>query len=646
MAYESFEPEGDNPRTNTPDPKKIHELWTEGTNRRSRFDEHAYRNIAFIEGEQFLVFDRNTRRFYNPSADGRTRLPINLIMPIWRTEVAKIVKSKPIVEVVPSTEAEDDRTAAKVAQRILKSELHRIGMQTLLQDLYNWVFAIGTAHLHPYWNKFSKNIEIDIVPHIELVLDPAAKRSTQQAMWAIHGRQMTCDEAYEAFGREFKPSSSGETPAVWTNISQITKGSWYQTKKDSVLVLRCWHRPSRRHPKGALYTIIGDEIVENIEEFPFDHKQLPFIDFHDVRLPGRFDGRSTVQDLINPQKDYNQSRSRTAEARALLVSNKMIAPEGSMDADRLTTEAGEIVYFRPVGPYKPEVMQVPNLPPHVFQTEQAAVQEMQDISGQHEVSRGQTPGSGIPASAIAMLQESDDTKLGPITSRLEEGLSRFGSQILGLVQQYWTTQRAVQTWSEDDGEPIIERFKGSDINGQLDVQTVPGSALPRSAAQQRQDILALWDRRILTDPRQLLKYLDLPEVDTILSNMSLDSQQAKREHLKMQKGMPVIAELWHSHEAHILEHNDWRKTVEFEKLPDDIRAALADHVHQHEELIQQQMIKMMMEQAGMGMGMPMEGEAAGGSAPAGGAEAPMGGGMPSTAPAGPTGPEQIAGGMM
>jgi hypothetical protein len=594
-----------------PDAGAIKRLWDEGVQRRRTVDNEAKTNIAFIAGDHYAVFDPVSQKFIKPVPDGRVRLKVNHIQPLWRGEVATLTESKPQSEVLPATAEDGDEAVALVANQILDYELSRLEFDQVRLEAVMWLCAAGYSFFHPCWDPDTNEVTLEALPHFEVVVDPAARYSTREARWVLHGRTMTPEEAFDRFGQEFKPDTT--VPNWSTNLLQSGQSTTDTKPQEGVLVLRLWYRPCRKYPQGFVRTVVGGKVLEDIP-FPYEHKELPFIDIHHVRIPGRYAGQAMVTQLIPLQKDYNQNRSRMAEIRGLLSAPKWIAAEGQMDVERLTSKPGEIVTFRPMGPYRPEPMQVPQAPAFLFQDAQQAYNEMQDIAGQHEVSRGQTPGSGIPAAGIVALQEKDSRKLATTISSLENAVSRVGKQVLELVKQYWEIPKMVRVWSDETGVQSVKLFANTDIKGQFDVRVVPGSALPKSKTQERQDLLSLWDRRVISDPRLLLRLIELPSLNTALEVFDKDERQALREHDHILRGDPeVAAELWHNHGVHIAEHNDFRKTELFEAWEPEQKAMLADHVQQHEDLQQQVAQEEMQKQ--LALQPPMPGAPAAGAGP-------------------------------
>lgn len=578
-----------------PNAAYIKRHWKRGLETRRITDREAWTNLAFISGDHYSVWDPFTRRFQTNQTnyqDRSVRLKVNLIKDLWRGEVSNMVSGKPIPQVLPLTAEESDRMAAMAGQRILDGELHRLMFPHKRLENAMWVTSSGLSYMHPWWDSSDSkqgNVKLDVVPHFEVVQDPLCRFSVQEGNWVIHGRVLTVEEAYERFGEVFKATEE-DTPYQWSQMFIGGAAKSTNTKRKGVLVLRMWHKRTNRFPEGFVRTAVNGRIVEDIPRFPYDHNELPFVDFHHIRLPGRFEGQSMITDLVPLQKDYNQSRSRQAEVRKLLTNPGWLAAYGSLDIDKITNTPNEVIEYNIVGPFKPERLAPVNVPNFIFQTADVARAEMQDIAGSHDASQGKAPASASGAAVIA-LQEKDNSKLSTTLMQQEQGIARVGQQVLGLVRQFWTTQRAVSAWHEELNESGVTFFKGDDLEGSIFVEVVPGSSMPKSQAQIKDTLLQLFDHKVITDASMVLKQMELPNTDQMIDLLSVDSRQAKREHDRMFAGETedmIVVEAWHNHMEHINTHNNFRKTETFEKWPPGLRQLLSDHVEQHYEYAMQQ----------------------------------------------------------
>jgi hypothetical protein len=171
---------------------------------------------------------------------------------------------------------------------------------------------------------------------------------------------------------------------------------------------------------------------------------------------------------------------------------------------------------------------------------------------------------------------------------LAAGVEQLGYQVLMLVKQFWTEERTIRTWSRD-GVLEVEHFRGSDLGEHLDVHVSAESALPRSKTARTQLAMDLFQAGILTEPRDLVRMLDLPGTDFLVETLNVDAAQANREHGYLLRGEDVLIRTFDNHAVHIAEHDKFRKSEEYEHLPPELQAHFDGHVDAHYQVVLQQM---------------------------------------------------------
>jgi hypothetical protein len=327
-----------------------------------------------------------------------------------------------------------------------------------------------------------------------------------------------------------------------------------------------------------VFTWCGETVLEAPVEFPYDHGELPFVPLNLLpAVGGDPQGRTWVTDLIGPQRDYNDARSREATIRRTLTP-KILGATGSIDPNRMNSRV-EFIPYNPIGG-KPEFF----LPDGrwMAQFEQSmnrTDQEMGDRAGQQDVSQGKAA-SSAPAAGILALQEADETKLAISAVELAATIECLGLQILNLVKQFWTEERVVRTWSRD-GLLEVGHFQGADVGQQLDVHISAESSLPKSKTARTQLAIDLRTSGVITDDRDFVRMLDLPGTDYLVETINRDAKQASREHGHLLRGEPVQVRSWHNHAAHLNEHNDFRKTEEYDNLSPEEKAHFDAHCDVH-----------------------------------------------------------------
>lgn len=169
------------------------------------------------------------------------------------------------------------------------------------------------------------------------------------------------------------------------------------------------------------------------------------------------------------------------------------------------------------------------------------------------------------------------------------------------------------------GAAQVKRFTQADIQGGVTVRVEVGSALPRTRAGRQARIMEYIKEGVIT-PDKAYKYLDVADLEGLSASFQADENQALREHEKFVEGRPVndaafqkaLMEVqsgqalddkgqpitdpqaqqsyvqkagnsplsYENYQSHLDTHALWMKSVEFESLPDQIKAQVVDHFMQ------------------------------------------------------------------
>lgn len=575
-------------------------------------EREVYLNLAFMLGHQWAEFDVRNRRLANPNMrqTGPTapvRITINKMGALIERIVSRLTKSAPAPECRPVTDEDDDIGAAKVGSRILQSELNRLHWDATLTRLYFWVAPLGCSYLHLYWDadKGANTGAMDdqgepmaegeicmaVVPGTEIKVDPNA-RSWDDVRWCVRTTGLTKEAIYELYGTtEF--DEAVVLRSVDDDMYRLADGqdggamaAGRAQKSERFEVNQLWLRPGGRiHKPGLVFTWCGSTVLEQLNEFPYDHGQLPFVPFN--MLPGlsRPQGRTWVGDLRGMQRDYNDARSREATIRRTVVP-KVFAARGQIDPNRLTSRM-EVIEYAPTGP-EPKVYLPDNRWMSQYETSMnRADAEMGDRAGQAEVSQGKAP-AGAPAAAILALQEADESKLAVSAKELAESIERLGFQTLMIVRQFWMEERIVRTWSEDD-RLEVSRFTGSDLPNQLDVHVSSESQLPKSKSARAQLALDLWDRGIMRDPAAFIRMVEVPGTSFLQDQFDRAKRQAEREFSRIMLGEGLVEpQDWHPHATHISQHTTDMMSKDYENADPSIQNAVQQHLRHHMMWLQYQ----------------------------------------------------------
>jgi hypothetical protein len=512
---------------------------------RQIYERQWYLNIAFYLGKQNVQFlnvqgtspGGSTRLYTPPAPFYRSRPIMNLIRPAIRTELAKLTAQKPTAVIVPSTTEDRDLYAAQAGEQIWESIYRDKRLKQKFRQNVMWTLTTGNGFMKTYWDSNAQDKSgaqgdfcYEAVSPFHLFFPDMLCEDIEDQPYVIQITTRTID-----WIRLNYPDIKVE-PNV-TEASDLFNDSFLQlvgatdVRRDSVVCHEVWIKPKQVDflPNGGMFTLIGDNLVQFVETNPYIHQQFPYA--HTRHIPAsRFYGESVITDLIPIQREYNRTRGQIIENKNRMGHIKLLYAKGSVDPTKINTDPGQGIPYELGFPAPQPVPPVP-LPNYVLQEVDRLRMDFEDISGQHDVSKGQTPPGVTAATAISFLQEQDETMLSSTFQSIEETFEKIGYQTLCLVKQYWNVPRIVKV-TGTDGQFSAMTFKGSQIGDNTDIRVEAGSALPTSRAAKQAFIMDLMSQGFI-QPEQGLELLDMGGVQRLYDNLKVDNAQASRENLKM-----------------------------------------------------------------------------------------------------------------
>jgi hypothetical protein len=568
---------------------------------RLQFERMWYMNMAFYFGRQYVEWaasvldssgiatESSFSRMYVPAAPRwRVRLICNKVRPIIRGELAKVTKEKPRGFVIPASTDDDDRAGAKAAEAINEALWRDLKMNRQYRRASFWNLLCGSAFVKDWYDKDAEDIMgvrgaimAEPVSPFHLFVPDLQEEELEAEPFIIHALAKDPDWVERNFKKRVQPDSgagAGILEQKFLTALGISQGNY---EKRYVSVKEAWIKPNGKFKDGIVIIWAADTVLHAKEGWPYKHKEYPFAKIDHIPT-GRFYGESSIVDLIPLQKEYNRTRSQIIESKNRMSKPQLAAVRGSVDPNKITSEPGLIVFYTPGYP-KPEPIPLQNLPGYVIEEVQRIQRDMDDVSSQHEITRGSVPPGVTAATAISFLQEQDDSRLHMTISSLEEAVEKTGRHFLSHAQQFWTAQRGIRVIGEN-GQYEFYQFKGSDLKGNTDFKIEAGSATPTSRAAKQAFITELGKMGWIP-PDRALRYLDMAETGRLYEEMQLDSRQAQRENIRLFEGEEFGSNSQDNDQVHLLEHENFMKTEKYETSADDVKMRFTGHCTTHKQRI-------------------------------------------------------------
>jgi len=351
-------------------------------------------------------------------------------------------------------------------------------------------------------------------------------------------------------------------------------------------------RPSRKYPKGLHLCVAGGVLLYRGDLPIKDQNGNPTGDFNWTEyrydeVPGRFTGRTPVDDMVPLQRQVNGTMAQIILNRKTLLNPWVLAPKGSgLAPGQVAMRPGATVLYNFVGVgATPQVVQGQPLPAQIQQERDGAIQAMdrqaQDLRASPE-SLPQGTRSGV---AFNFLREQGDEASVPRLTRWGQWIAERCRKKLLLAAQHYREPRAVKIMG-DGTDWQVRYWLGADLQNQTDVVVDPGSLVPRSASAKTQLMLDAMDAKIIdpADPKQrqqLLEALDLREFENAIGP---DVRRAHKENARMDAGepMPGVND-YDDHAIHLFEHELVMKDPSYDTKPPEVQAFYKEHRDAHKE---------------------------------------------------------------
>lgn len=597
---------------------------------RRAFEADWFLNSAFFVGEQWLYW--NHGKLDRPRlSKWRETVVDNRILPITTARAAKKVKSRPSFAATPFTGSEDDLDAARVTEKVVDYDWVYLGLgQKLYQaTLFAEIMCAGLWKI--YWDSTAGESQevlvdsngqpailngrivkasdigdegipaglslktialgdvcVDLLSPFHFFPDPLATNMGEVSK-AYEEKIRSPDYVKQRFGVELEADVEAPLGPVESRLFgslMPATGSGYK----GIRVYEFWAKPCPSYPKGKRVVWAQDQILAEEDE-PFD--PMPYVMFSGIKVPNRFWPTSITTQLRGPQVALNKVESQIQE-NANRLGNPSILTSRQANVFYGGVPGERIEYDSTVSDAVPQFLTPPEVPQYVREQIQRLTESMTEISGLHEVSNATVPTGVTAASAINLLQEADDTRIGPEIQDMEFSLAEAGTKIARLRAKYNTDERLMRIAGEDENWDIFA-FRGVMMGNEPTVEVQAGSAMPRSKAAQQAAILevlqTMFQYGLVPDQRDLRKVFkdyEAGALDNLFAGLSVTEQQIQRENREMGQGTAVQINAFDADQEHIDGHEEFQRSARYKQLPPNDMELVEMHVSAHRERLVQQ----------------------------------------------------------
>jgi hypothetical protein len=587
----------------------IFDLYVSGLKAQRRANRNYWVNAAFLQGDQWIFFSPETNTLSEvPNTEDRVRATINKLWPGSRTVISKLVQRPLAFEVRPNSSDDVAIEGAKISESIIYAVAREHEWESLRESVAWAAWKGGTGAVCVDWNPTkgkpvalssdgatlsAGDTQETALSIPEFVIQPGA-RVAREAHWWIKAQALPPAQLKADYNLDEEPNADATT-----GLSSLERGlvgslgsglHGPQADRDNLhdtplaLVLTYYERPNPNCKEGKVEVVINNKTVWGPKPWPFPFKDhLNISTCRETIKENTWIGDTVVTVARPVQAAFNAAWSNILEHADVAGNARMVTPQSSVElTEQYTDIVGEQIVYAD-GMDKPDWMTPPQLPGWLLQMPGELSAEIDNILGVHDVSRGSAPANIESGYGLAVLAEQDATPIGKLAGSMARMFGEVASDVLAVYADNVKEKRTAVVVMP--GEPAqTTTWSGDDIAGQT-TATVPIELVaPRSAAAQAQMAQKMMEMGLITSIEELTRLSEAPGERQIVEAVRPDVARARRENAEMAQGNVQLPEDWDDHQIHIKEHNDFRKTARYERLPKNIRDIYASHVQAHETL--------------------------------------------------------------
>ncbi len=600
-----------------------------------------HRNLALYKGlqyrEQSLRIE-NRDNGVSEKSKLMEKLVLHHLYDLSKSRVSKLLKYKPAVAILPTTDEWEDDVAAKMTKAWLDHIWYVERFDGIkIPKFVQYAQPMGESYLFTDWDPDKGNISKqyrtalmeakrkgkgnrvplldengqqqrdannnpvwidnpvyngDVCYRVKMTLDILAQRvpsgDWEDVKFIFVRDVMGVEEARLKWPKRAK-NIKGQKDATFYDFEKME--SYQDQHLTDIWTL--YYKRSKELDDGRKLVFTRDGILEN-KKFPFSHKRLPCVRFTDVDVPGELHGRSFFELVKGSTGAHNNLTNMILRNMTMVGHPKWMMPAG---AAKLETLGNAITIVQYKGPIEPKLVTAPTTPVEFFEFRNMLKEEFMQHADVSTTGRGDPPPGVTAAVALQYLSELENERWNESVLKFNECNLQTSIDSVSVAGDYY-----------EEGDERMMRLLGknnkwmsvavdvSHFSKEYDIRLQSSSALPESKAARTEYLLYLNERfpnRVGAD--QVLHMLDISSSEKFMNvaTVSVRAAEAENEMLMSAKNdkqvNPPSDE--EDHIEHWKIHTRQMREWQFKNMtPPEISERFKDHVLATEMLIAKKML--------------------------------------------------------
>lgn len=628
-------------KTDEPSEKVVHEWLISEKNylleaNRVRFS-IIRKNLALNKGIQYQ--DQDVRSESRDTTDKKNfevqKIVVNKLKESNRTRASKLLKYKPNVAILPTNDELGDKVAADMTKNLLDHIWYEQRFDgEKLPKVVDRKGPAGECYLEITWDPnlgdlhqtYKKAKQVQKAQKLERVplLDGDGKPSKDETGKTIYVDKVLrngdvkytvvgaldllvdrhpsneWENARHSFRREVLPVEEARMrwPKGAKNIEADKELKIYDyeelqssTRNNCVEVWHFYHRRTDYLDGGRYIVFTSKGILANTE-FPYSHRELPYVRWFDHQNEGELHAASFFEDCKGPFGAYNNLNNMMLRNEILVGHPKWMMPKGAADIRELGN-AITVVQYK--GPTAPALVQANPTGQGAYQLRESLKEEGMQMADVSRVGNGEPPKGITAAVALQYLSELEQERWNIQVLNHNECVLKVSMMTLGVAGDYYdpSDKRMIRIQGQD-GEWMSQFFEVTNLNKDYDIRVQGASALPETKAARTETLLTLSEKfpdRV--EPEQVLEMFDLAQNKKFIKEGTVSLRAAEAENEMFLKGKKVLDPEEYEDQivhwrAHMKQVREWAFKNRATK---EVQQALQDHIMAHEMILVEQGMK-------------------------------------------------------
>lgn len=595
------------------------------------------KNLALNKGIQYQ--DQELRSDNRDSVNDKKRsvqkIVINKLREANRSRASKLLKYKPNVAILPTNDELGDKVAADMTKNLLDHIWYTERFDgDILPELVNIKGPMQEAYLKIGWNpnkgdiheeykkeleaakeKGSEKIELmgpdgkpekdeqgnpimvdkpvlngdveyKVVLCTDMLIDRHPSRQYRNARFSFEREVMTVEEARIKWPKA-ADKIQGDKDLQLYDYDQMQT----YTDKNCVEIWHFYHRRTEYFDKGR-YVVFTSKGILDSQDFPYSHRELPYVRWVDLENPGELHATSFFEDVKGAFGAFNNLNNMILRNEIMVGSPKWMMPAGAADIRELGN-AITVVQFK--GPTPPQLVQANPTGAGAYNLRESLKEEGMQLADVSRTGNGNPPQGVTAAVALQYLSELEQERWNSTVLKHNEAVLMTAIMTLAVCGDYYdpTDKRMIRIQG-NDGEWMSQFFDASNLSKDYDIRIQGSSALPESKAARTETLLFLAEKFPQSvDQEQVLDMFDLAQNKKFVKEGTVSLRAAEAENEMFMSGKPVAPpEEYEDQIVHWKTHVKQIREWSFKnRATKEVKKGLVDHITAHEMLLTEQAAK-------------------------------------------------------